>query len=51
MVMFVLFFGVHVVQVALAGWGNFRSMITGYDIVDAVEDEPEPTVATEEVTA
>ena len=34
---FVLFFAVHVVQVALAGWGNFRSMITGYEIVDADE--------------
>ena len=37
MVGYVLFFAVHVVQVALAGWANFRSMITGYDIIDAVE--------------
>ncbi|MEQ1921202.1 MAG: cytochrome b/b6 domain-containing protein [Pyrinomonadaceae bacterium] len=35
MVLFVLFFAVHVFQVAMAGWANFRSMITGYDIVDA----------------
>ena len=35
MVLFVLFFGVHVFQVAMAGWSNFRSMITGYDVVDA----------------
>ncbi|MGB2752972.1 MAG: cytochrome b/b6 domain-containing protein [Pyrinomonadaceae bacterium] len=35
MVLFVLFFGVHVFQVAMAGWANFRSMITGYDVVDA----------------
>lgn len=48
-VLFVLFFVVHVVQVALAGWSNFRSMITGYDIIDAVESKPEP--ATGEVTA
>jgi len=37
---FVLFFLVHVIQVVLAGWGNFRSMITGHDIVDAVDDVP-----------
>ncbi len=49
MILFVLFFVVHVVQVALAGWSNFRSMITGYDIVEAVEAKPEPT--TDEVTA
>lgn len=50
MVMFVLFFVVHVVQVGLAGWANFRSMITGYDIVDAAETKPEPPTAVEEVT-
>jgi thiosulfate reductase cytochrome b subunit len=40
MMLFVLFFAVHVVQVALAGWGNFRSMITGYDVVDAGSAPP-----------
>jgi thiosulfate reductase cytochrome b subunit len=35
MVLFVMFFGVHVFQVAMAGWANFRSMITGYDVVNA----------------
>jgi hypothetical protein len=40
----VLFFTIHVVQVALAGWGNFRSMITGYDVIDAtIQDEHEPS--------
>ncbi len=34
-ILFVLFFLVHIVQVAMAGWANFRSMMTGYDIVDA----------------
>jgi thiosulfate reductase cytochrome b subunit len=29
---FVLFFIVHVVQVARAGWNNFRAMVTGYEI-------------------
>jgi hypothetical protein len=27
-----LFFLVHVLQVIRAGWGNFRSMVTGYQI-------------------
>ena len=34
-ILFVLFFAVHVVQVAIAGWANFRSMVTGCDIADA----------------
>lgn len=37
---FVLFFVVHVIQVILAGWSNFRSIITGYEIVDAEKDSP-----------
>ena len=28
-----LFFVVHVAQVALAGWNNFRSMVIGYELV------------------
>ena len=47
---FVLFFLVHVFQVIMAGWSNFRSMITGYDIVDAVEIKPEPITQKGEVT-
>ena len=34
---FVIFFVVHVIQVAIAGWSNFRSMITGREIVDLKE--------------
>ena len=30
---YVLFFVIHVVQVAGAGWNNFRAMVTGYEIV------------------
>ena len=33
MISFVAFFVVHVVQVVLAGWSNFRSMINGYEAV------------------
>jgi thiosulfate reductase cytochrome b subunit len=28
-----VFFVIHVVQVALAGWNNFRSMVIGYEVV------------------
>lgn len=31
--LFVLFFVVHIVQVVRAGWNNFRSMITGHELV------------------
>ena len=48
-VLFVLFFAVHVIQVVFAGWSNFRSMITGYEIVDAVE--PVTTETIEEAEA
>lgn len=34
-IFFVTFFVVHIVQVVLAGWSNFRSMITGHEIVEA----------------
>ncbi|MCY7345268.1 MAG: cytochrome b/b6 domain-containing protein [Pyrinomonadaceae bacterium] len=33
MILFVLFFVVHVAQVILAGWSNFRSMVNGYEAV------------------
>ena len=30
---YVLFFVIHIVQVALAGWNNFRSAVSGFEIV------------------
>lgn len=33
MIAFAAFFAVHVVQVALAGWRNFQSMVTGVEII------------------
>ena len=33
MISFIAFFVVHVGQVILAGWGNFRSMVNGYEAV------------------
>jgi thiosulfate reductase cytochrome b subunit len=34
---FCAFFVVHVVQVVFAGWNNFRSMVSGYEIVPATK--------------
>jgi len=34
---FCAFFAVHVGQVILAGWNNFRSMVSGYEIVPAAK--------------
>lgn len=38
---YVLFFVVHVAQVARAGWRNFRGMVAGYDVAedDAAEEQ------------
>jgi thiosulfate reductase cytochrome b subunit len=47
---YVLFFVVHVVQVILAGWNNFRAMVAGFEVVNV----PEPVlavIAIEEETA
>lgn len=44
MILFVLFFVVHVAQVALAGWSNFRSMVTGYETVDSEMKIPESSL-------
>lgn len=44
MILFVMFFVVHIVQVMLAGWGNFRSMITGYEEVDTETKIPESSL-------
>ncbi len=45
---FVLFFVVHVVQVVLAGWRNFRSMVTGYDTVGDFDIQTGTTESAEE---
>ena len=31
---YVLFFMVHIVQVIISGWNNFRSVITGFEVVE-----------------
>ena len=30
---YVLFFVIHIIQVMLAGWNNFRSVVTGFEVV------------------
>jgi thiosulfate reductase cytochrome b subunit len=37
---YVLFFVIHVVQVILAGWNNFRSAVTGFEVIE----KPEPVI-------
>ncbi len=34
---YVLFFVIHVVQVILAGWNNFRAMVTGFEVKKTAE--------------
>jgi thiosulfate reductase cytochrome b subunit len=41
---YVLFFLIHITQVIIAGWNNFRSVISGFEVVDkkpvsAIKDE------------
>lgn len=40
-ILFVLFFIVHILQVAIAGWNNFRSMITGWEIAGKKTEKTE----------
>jgi len=35
---YVLFFLVHIIQVIKAGWKNFKSMITGFEVIST--DKP-----------
>ena len=42
---YVLFFVIHIVQVVMAGWNNFRAMVTGFEVAKFREDpmlQPEP---------
>ena len=34
-ILFTLFFVVHIIQVIIAGWNNFRGMVTGFEVVSA----------------
>lgn len=45
---YVLFFVVHIVQVVIAGWNNFRSVVTGFEIIG--KEDAEPAVVVPEKT-
>lgn len=49
-ILFVAYFVIHVAQVARAGWGNFRSMITGYEVVPVGAVPAEPALPTPAAT-
>jgi len=38
---YVLFFLIHIFQVLLAGWNNFRSVISGFEVID---EKPKPAI-------
>ncbi len=40
--LFVLFFVIHIVQVILAGWNNFRGMVAGFEVI---RTKKEPVIA------
>jgi len=40
---YVLFFVIHIVQVILAGWNNFRSVISGFEVIN---EQPIPVIET-----
>lgn len=45
---YVFFFLIHIAQVVLAGWANFRAMVTGFDVENEPEKIIEPEPASEE---
>jgi thiosulfate reductase cytochrome b subunit len=45
-ILFVLFFAVHIIQVILAGWNNFRGMVTGFEVVPAEKVPKDDAAAT-----
>lgn len=47
---YVLFFVVHIAQVVRAGWNNFRSMVTGFDVVEETVSTPPASVTSHPVT-
>ena len=40
---YVFFFLVHIFQVIMAGWNNFRAVITGFEVVN---EQPKPAIET-----
>jgi thiosulfate reductase cytochrome b subunit len=46
---YVLFFVIHIIQVILAGWNNFRAMVTGFEVIRIKGEEPVPAMPVEPV--
>ncbi|MEO6406962.1 MAG: cytochrome b/b6 domain-containing protein [Ferruginibacter sp.] len=40
-ILFLLFFIVHIIQVIIAGWNNFRGMLTGFEVKKEIPPAPE----------
>jgi hypothetical protein len=47
---YVFFFLIHIMQVMLAGWNNFRPVVSGFEVVNESGPVIEPTVAPDAVT-
>jgi len=39
-ILFIFFFIIHVLQVILAGWNNFRGMVTGFEVKKMIKEMP-----------
>lgn len=47
---YVLFFVIHILQVVLAGWNNFRSVISGFEVVETETKASKEAIETEKTT-
>jgi thiosulfate reductase cytochrome b subunit len=47
---YVLFFVIHIMQVILTGWNNFRAMIAGFEIIKEKKINKEPEVEVSDTT-
>ncbi len=47
-ILFTLFFVVHIVQVVIAGWNNFRGIVTGFEVVSSSPEGGIPEDCTKE---
>jgi thiosulfate reductase cytochrome b subunit len=45
---YLVFFIIHIIQVALAGWNNFRSVIAGFEVVEQTPDSDSGTISRED---
>jgi thiosulfate reductase cytochrome b subunit len=41
---YVLFFLIHIIQVIIAGWNNFRGMVTGFEVEKVADEKLQPEV-------